>query len=103
MPRSDRYLPPIPLAVSRLLKFIAGEKAEKLYLKWMSLVNYAIVMFIAYYLYVGLLRAVRLMRLGWIGDAFAIGLTFYWCWSMSVGPFGWIWGFSEAKRSEGHP
>ena len=51
MPRSNEYLPPIPLAVSRLLKLLGGEKAEKLYLEWMSLVNYAIVTAVAYFIY----------------------------------------------------
>jgi len=95
---TERYLPPIPHAIAWLLALIGGEKTKKLYLEWMSLVNYTLVMAVAYVIYVGLTRAVRLLALGWIGDALAVVLAFYWSWSQTVGPFGWVWGFSYGRK-----
>ena len=33
----------------------------------------------------------------WITNAFAILMGWMWNWSMSVGPFGYLWGFSKKK------
>ena len=33
----------------------------------------------------------------WITNAFAIIAGWMWNWSMSVGPFGYLWGFSKKK------
>ena len=98
---SKENLAPVPRIIVRVIRILfADERVVQLYLKWLSLVNYAIVCGIGVginmYVLLGLANLLPL----WMANLCAIGTAFLWNWSMSVGPLGWIWGLSEKKRSE---
>jgi len=93
---SRENLAPVPRIIVRVIRILfADERVVQLYLKWISLVNYAIVCGIGVginmYVLLGLANLLPL----WMANLCAIGTAFLWNWSMSVGPMGWIWGLSE--------
>lgn len=101
--------PAVRFIVSALRLFFGEERLINLYLQWVSLVNYAIVCGIG----VGINMIVIHMLIKvfplWLANLGAILSAFLWNWSMSVGPYGWLWGLSsrphplkkEEKRDEG--
>jgi len=87
-----------PAAINRALLLLdpAG-KLSRLYLKWLSLLNYAVVCGIGigintYVLY-GLVNLFPL----WLANFCAILTAFLWNWTMSVGPLGYLWGLSPRR------
>jgi len=92
---------PVPKLVVKTIRFLfADERLVQLYLKWFNLVNYAVVCGIGVginmYVLLGLANVLPL----WLANLCAIGTAFLWNYSMSVGPYGWIWGLSEKKERE---
>jgi len=67
----------------------------KFYLKFWNPLNYAFVggigTLINYLVFVLLIGSLP----WWATNAFAILTGWMWNWSMSVGPFGWLWGFRK--------
>ena len=91
-----KELAPVPKLVVKVIQILfADERIIQFYLRWISLVNYAMVCGIGVginmYVLLGLAKILPL----WLANLCAIGTAFLWNWSMSVGPMGWIWGLSE--------
>jgi hypothetical protein len=66
-----------------------------LYDKSWNLANYAIVCGIGVLINMSILLPVSKIFPLWLANLFAILTAWMWNWSMSVGPFGWLWGFRE--------
>jgi len=87
---------PATRVIVKLIQVLfADNRLVELYLRWISLVNYAIVCGIGVginmYVLLGLAKILPL----WMANLAAIFTAFLWNWGMSVGPYGWIWGLSE--------
>jgi len=76
-----------------------GDKLAALYARLANPVNYGIIGGIG----VGINYLVFLLLIGrlpwWFTNFLAILAAWSWNWSMSVGPFGWLWGFKKRTES----
>ena len=87
--------PMVKFIVSALRLLFGEERLINLYLQWVSLVNYAIVCGIGVGINMVVIHALIKIFPLWLANLCAIFTAFLWNWSMSVGPYGWLWGLSS--------
>lgn len=93
---TQQYFPKIVLTL--LKSFDPDGRFRKLYLNWMSLINYAIVCGIGVGINMYVIYAlIRFLPL-WGANLGAIVIAFLWNWNFSVGPLGFIFGLSPKKK-----
>jgi len=77
-----------PRLILKIVKTLTrDERWQKMYVKYMSLVNYAVVFAIG----LGINMAIQ----HWL----AIIVFFFWNWLFTVGPLGYLWGFSSKSKT----
>ena len=88
-----------PRVVLGLLNALDPTKSTgELYVKWMSLINYAIVCGIGVLINQFIIhRMVNLMSL-WLSNMIAISIAFLWNYFLTVGPFGYLFGLSRKRE-----
>lgn len=90
-----KYFPKLVLYL--IHKMGASRPVENLYLKYMSLWNYAIVGFVGYLINtMALYNLVNMFPL-WLANAFAVLIAFLSNWAFSVGPLGYVMGLSKKE------
>ena len=94
--RKFEYFPRLALYIIHLL--FRDPRMEALYIQWMSLINYAIVCGIGVGINMIVIHALVKIFPLWLANLGAIFTAFLWNWSMSVGPYGYLWGLSEKKK-----
>jgi len=87
----------MPFHISKLA-YKLNPKIGKLYDSLWNPINYAIVGGIGVLINYLFWFFLQMSFPWWITNAFAIGSAWLFNWSMSVGPFGWLWGFRERKK-----
>jgi len=87
----------MPLHISKLA-YKLNPKIGKLYDNLWNPINYALVGGIGVLINYLIWFFLQASFPWWITNAFAIGSAWLFNWSMSVGPFGWLWGFREKKK-----
>ena len=74
----------------------------KIYVQFVNPINYAIVggigVLINYLTFILLVHRFP----WWVTNGLAILVAWTWNWSMSVGPFGWLWGFKQRNNTKKH-
>ncbi len=89
----------VPRVIIGLLNALDPTKSTgEIYIKWMSLINYAIVAGIGVIINQFVLhRLISFMSL-WLANMVAILIAFMWNWTMSVGPYGYVFGLSSKRE-----
>lgn len=90
------HLPPIPSILAAVVS-IFDPSYVKLYLKWMSLVNYAIVCGIGVFINQAVIHFVIRYTSLFIANSVAILVAFVWNWTFTVGPYGYLMGFKDQR------
>ena len=72
-------------------------KIGEFYNKFWNPVNYAIIGGTGILINMTILLPASTILPLWIANLIAIFCAWTWNWTMSVGPFGWIWGFKEKQ------
>lgn len=93
------YLSKLAHIFSKLLKLDNTRfSLTKLYNSFWNPINYAIIGGIGLLINMIILLTLALILPLWLANLVAILTAWSWNWSMSVGPFGWLWGFKERSK-----
>jgi len=86
--------------ISKIIHLLTGdERLVKIYVKGVNLFNYAIVCGIGVGINMAVIHALINIFPLWLANLCAILTAFLWNWSMSVGPYGWLWGLSSRSST----
>ena len=91
---------PMVTVISKTIRLLTGdEKLVKIYVKGVNLFNYAIVCGIGVGINMAVIHALINIFPLWLANLCAILTAFLWNWSMSVGPYGWLWGLGSRSST----
>lgn len=92
-----KYFPAIMLDIIKRLTKDNYSWAADLYIRYLSLFNYAIVAGIGVIINMFVLYSFVSIFPLWMANGLAILTAFLWNWTFSVGFCGWVFGFSERE------
>jgi hypothetical protein len=93
-----KYFPKLVLYL--IHKVNAPKLIENLYLKYMSLWNYAVVGFSGYLINTTVLYSLVNMAPLWLANAIAVIIAFLCNWMFSVGPLGFYMGLNKKEEKK---
>ncbi len=95
-----KYFPAIALKIIGNLTRDKYSWASDVYIKYMSLINYAIVAGIGVFINMFVLYSFVAIFPLYMANGIAILIAFLWNWTLSVGPFGYLMGLQAEVEEE---
>jgi len=96
MTEPDKQYAAFTRIVLEVIRVFTGkdEKIPNLYLKWLTLFNYAVVCGVGVLINMFIIQGIVALLPLWQADLVAILAAFLWNWMNSVGPLGQYWDLS---------
>lgn len=98
MAKVSKQKPIFKELVAKIIKQLFKHRGEQIYERFWNPINYAIIGGIGVLINYMVWSAFVNVYDWWFTNALAIISAWLWNWSMSVGPFGYLWGFTQQKE-----
>lgn len=101
MTENDKITGVVPRFIKRLIISVTrSQRLLHVYMKWMRAINYALVAGIGMFINMAFLHGlVNVLPLAF-ANLGAIIVAWAWNYTMSLGRFGYIWGFTKQEKEK---